>query len=57
MLKYGQIKMHQSGVRELAFEYCRHRKYYKEKQIADWIFHVTYSCEGDSISVLEKEIK
>lgn len=43
--------------RALAKEYCRHEEDYEEKQIADWIFHVEYSCESDSVTVHEREVQ
>lgn len=46
-----------SKARLLAVEYGReHTEDYEEKQIADWCFHATYSCEGDCVTVLEKTI-
>jgi hypothetical protein len=43
--------------RLLAKTYCRHPEDYEEKQIADWVFHASYSCEGDSVTVLRKKIQ
>lgn len=43
--------------RALAKEYCRREEDYQELQIADWVFHAEYSCESDSITVLEKELQ
>ncbi len=44
------------SARKLAQEYCRFVEDYQEKQIADWVFHVEYSCEGDSVTVHEREV-
>lgn len=41
--------------RSIAKEYDRHGEY-EEMQIADWVFHATYSCEGDCVTVLECEV-
>lgn len=40
----------------LAKKYCRHEDDYEERKVADWIFYAQYSCEGNSITVLEKEV-
>lgn len=42
--------------RELAKEYCRFPEDYEERQVADWVFYAVYSCESDSITVLEKAL-
>jgi hypothetical protein len=42
--------------RELAKKYCRHPDDYEEEQIADWLFYARYSCEDDSIRVIERPI-
>lgn len=43
--------------RSLAKEYCRFPEDYEEKQVADWVFYAVYSCEEDSITVLETEVR
>jgi hypothetical protein len=43
--------------RKLASDYCSHKEDYEESQIADWVFHATYSCEGDCVTVLQKELR
>ncbi len=41
--------------REKAHEYDRFGEY-EEQTIPGWIFFVTYSCEGDGLRVIEKEL-
>jgi hypothetical protein len=42
--------------KNLAKENDRHGEY-EEQQISDWVFHATYSCEGDSVTVRETELQ
>ena len=37
-------------------EYARHSEDIEEKQIADWLYFATYSCENDYVRVTECEI-
>lgn len=41
--------------RMMAKKYDRHSDY-KERQIARWVFHAEYSCEGDCVTVMECEV-
>ena len=43
--------------RRAAREYNRHADDYEEAEIAGWLFHARYSCEGDSVWVIEKELR
>ena len=40
----------------LAHEYDRFGSY-EEHEIAGWIFHASYSCEGDYVTVNEAEVE
>ena len=44
--------------KETARAYCRFEEDYKENAEEDkvWCFRVSYSCEGDSITVVEREL-
>jgi hypothetical protein len=42
--------------RELAKEYCRYEDDYEENTNPAWLFNATYSCEGDNITVYEREL-
>lgn len=42
--------------KELAKKYCRNTKDYEESKVADWLFYAIYSCEGDYVSVHEKDL-
>lgn len=35
---------------------CHYAEDYKESEIPGWLFHVTYSCEGDCLWITEHEI-
>ena len=44
-----------------AKKYCRHPEYFKESLNdamikSGWKYHATYSCEGDNVRVLEREL-
>lgn len=54
---YDTISTAVHRAEELAKQHCRHPEDYKELKIADWAFHATYSCEGDCVTVLEKEVQ
>lgn len=46
---------------EKAREYCRHEDDYKEylndaMLLSGWVWHATYSCEGDNVRVVEREM-
>lgn len=46
---------------EKAREYCRHEDDYEESlndamKEDGWLWHATYSCEGDSVRVVEREV-
>ena len=42
--------------KKAAKEYGRHPDDYEETEIPGWLFHATYSVEGDSVWVLEKTL-
>lgn len=43
--------------RALAKKYCRYEDDYEEREPDDeWLFHATYSCEGDSITVVQPKV-
>ena len=42
--------------RSKAKEYCRYQSDYSERDVAGWLFHAEYSCEGDCIYVIEAEM-
>lgn len=42
--------------RKIAKENCSFKEDYKEEEIEGWIFYANYSCEGDSIRVIEREL-
>ena len=39
-----------------AKEYAREESDYSEEEIKGWLFHATYSCEGDCVYVVAKEL-
>ncbi len=47
---------------ETAEEYCRHEEDFEEDELTGdmirdrWVYSVTYSCEGDSVRVVEREV-
>lgn len=43
--------------RSLAKQYCRHEEDYEECDIKGYLFNAVYSCEGDSITVIAKELR
>ena len=43
--------------RSTAKELCRFKEDYEETKIDGWCFHAQYSCEGDSVWVVEKKLK
>jgi len=43
--------------KSIAHEYCRYDDDYAEEQIADWIFYARYSCESDSVRVVQVELQ
>ena len=43
--------------RNTAKELCRFQEDYEETKIDGWCFHAQYSCEGDSVWVVEKMLK
>jgi hypothetical protein len=43
--------------RQLAKAYARSPADIDEQKIADWVLHLSYSCEGDAITVLRKELQ
>ncbi len=42
--------------RAIAAKYCRHEEDLEEVEIDGWVFCVNYSCESDSVHVIEKEL-
>ena len=45
------------GARRMAREACRHPEDYEESAIQGWLFHATYSANGDSVWVIAKEVQ
>lgn len=48
--------------KELALEYDRHGDYEEHPVTEDmtrqgWLYYATYSCEGDSVRVIRREVK
>lgn len=60
-VEISAFKEKQSAIdeaRECAEAYCSDTEDYEELAPSDnWLFHVTYSCEGDYAYVVESEIK
>lgn len=42
--------------KETANEYCQNKEDYKEIKIDTCLFYVEFSCEGDNIHIIEKNI-
>lgn len=42
---------------EIASKHCRHPEDFEEEEIEGWLYYARYSCEGDSVRVVEAELK
>ena len=42
--------------RSKANEYCSYPEDFEESEIDGWLYHATYSCEGDSVWVTEHDV-
>ena len=45
-----------SYAKETANEYYQNKEDYREIEIKPWLFYVKFSCEGDNIHIIEKNI-
>lgn len=55
---YGNKIQAIARAKYLANKYCTHREDYKEHDyVKEWLFFVEYSCESDSVRVVETELK
>jgi hypothetical protein len=43
--------------KKTAKKYCHSLEDLKELQTIDWLYHIVYSCEGDSIWVTEHNLE
>lgn len=46
-----------SFAREVATNSCADPSEMYEEEIAEWLFYIVYSNEGDSVRVVEREVK
>lgn len=40
-----------------ALDLCRDETYFEEMTVHGWLYYATYSCEGDCVWVVEKELR
>lgn len=43
--------------KEIAKESCRDEEDFEEREVPGWLYHAEYSCEGDSVWVVESELE
>lgn len=43
--------------KEIAESYCSHKEDFEEHQSEDWLYHATYSCEGDCVWVVKTKLE